>query len=168
MGQLFSSPYEYSPPSDSNHPPDMIPMLDTIGSRDRNRDGEVFYVDFSDPESLVRELKRYHMVGILISPPSDSPEISKGSLYLIGWDNMPTSLVENEAVDISAVYPASLSHLATLSVGGETLQKRVRGHRSFVSQEAKRCKDMGEMLEHADEGQMQTALKRMAYSLPDC
>ncbi|KAK6512953.1 hypothetical protein TWF506_009115 [Arthrobotrys conoides] len=170
MGQLVSSPYAYSPPSDSDpHPPDMIPILDTIGSPHQNRDGEVFYVDFGDPQSLVRELKRYHMAGVVISPPSNLPEMSKGNLYLIDWDNMPTSLVENQTVDISAVYPASLSHIATLFVGGEILSERVRGHRSFVSMEINRSGDVGETHKHADPEKLRvsTASKRAAYASQD-
>ncbi|KAK6510164.1 hypothetical protein TWF481_004878 [Arthrobotrys musiformis] len=167
MGQLFSSsPYTYDPPDDSSpHTPDVIPMSYTIGSGDRAPDGEAFYVDFNDPESLVRELERYHMVGVLISPLEEFPvaDVPMGDLYLIGWDDMPTSLVNNEAVFISAVYPASLSHLATLFVGGEALREKVRGHRSFVSDEMERYGGGVGVEEHADEGQIRAASKRVPY-----
>ncbi|KAK6330110.1 hypothetical protein TWF718_003538 [Orbilia javanica] len=123
MGQLFSTRSRYAYITPDKPPPDLPDSFfidDTNGSEDG-----IFYVNFSDPGSLVRELRRHHMAGVLIVLNCDGdggPEPAKGDLYLIDWDDMPTSIVADwPDILISAVYPAELSHLATLSVGGEAL-----------------------------------------------
>ncbi|KAF3940274.1 hypothetical protein ABW19_dt0209776 [Dactylella cylindrospora] len=129
MGQLFSSSHAYHPPKESpSRPPHEVPLAEAIGPGSSRYAGALFYVDFDDPASLVRELQRFHMVGVVGWP--EGPESPSGILYLIGYDDMPTSILK-QYWWWSAVYPAELSNEAILYTGGQILRQSVEEHRSF-------------------------------------
>ncbi|KAF3940202.1 hypothetical protein ABW19_dt0204616 [Dactylella cylindrospora] len=125
MGQLFSkSPYEYTEPwGFSSPPPWFIYIRDFIGSTDPD-DYRRFHYDIDDPHSLVRELQKHHMVGI-VDRWADPPK-----LYLIGYDEMPTSVIRRGS-SFSVVYPPNLSNEARLYVGGQALRELVGEHEGF-------------------------------------
>ncbi|KAJ6261717.1 60S ribosomal protein L31 [Drechslerella dactyloides] len=109
MGQTISAslglrdPLRYTAPGPNDpHPPDKILVDHTIGI---DFGPQPFYVDFEDPESLVRELKRYNIAGIIVQKDDEW----EGTLYLIGIDAMPTSIV-HQATQIHAVYAERTIH----------------------------------------------------------
>ncbi|KAF3922361.1 hypothetical protein AA313_de0201762 [Arthrobotrys entomopaga] len=59
MGNLLSTKDRYIPRNDPQRPKDRIFLFDTLG----NDDVQPFYVDFDDPQSLERELRRFNMAG---------------------------------------------------------------------------------------------------------
>ncbi|KAJ6261423.1 hypothetical protein Dda_4093 [Drechslerella dactyloides] len=123
--------YEARKDDDHDRPPDKVWIAHTVRYMDPG--GWVlwkFYVDFDDPESLVRELRYYDMAGIVIWNYVDGAQIGLGTLYLIDDDDMPTSILEQGNI-FSAVYPASYARHVYFFVGGETLRRRVYEHPSF-------------------------------------
>ncbi|KAJ6261719.1 hypothetical protein Dda_2517 [Drechslerella dactyloides] len=138
MGQTISASLGLGSPPDEDHPPDRIIVRDISG----RGYFDPFYVDFDDPESLVRELKRYNIAGTANTSAYDhtaqdaSVIIRKrgqqrGRLYLIGVDEMPTSIVrENEHVSISAVYDTKLPSTTNV-IGTRHLEDQVYPHHSL-------------------------------------
>ncbi|KAF3910323.1 hypothetical protein ABW21_db0207925 [Orbilia brochopaga] len=168
-------PYHISP----DRPPHRITLRNLIKKPDRILDRpnqhvresrHSFWVDFNDPESLERELRRCKMAGIIVwtslwpqvdwekstqddlqfyaimgrpSPwgedtrnwpykPGDRiPPFSvfePGILYIVGEDEMPTSMLNEDGV-YSAVYPAALAGKASLAIGGDGLREHLNVRR---------------------------------------
>ncbi|KAK6522670.1 hypothetical protein TWF281_002106 [Arthrobotrys megalospora] len=128
----FFSKYAYSPPDDIPAGYNRISISDTIGfSGDHIHSFRPFCYNRHDPEDLERELRRFHMVGFVLW----SRYVNQlGTLYLIGYDDIKSLRFEGWT-PIGAVYPASLSHLANLYVGGEELRKLVHPHQRFIDLE---------------------------------
>ncbi|KAF3923860.1 hypothetical protein ABW21_db0206716 [Orbilia brochopaga] len=110
---------EYFPPRPEDpHPPDVIDLMRCIGRGENHT--MPFYVDFKDPESLVRELQRYHMAGMVIYRRGNV----RGRLFLIGYDDMPTSILRrSQPRGFAAVYgPDALDFEQSNSLGGSGLR----------------------------------------------
>ncbi|EGX51235.1 hypothetical protein AOL_s00054g471 [Orbilia oligospora ATCC 24927] len=108
-------------------------MADTIGDSSDykglyHHGGTHFYYYLDDPDTLEKQLKEAYMVGLI---DWDRGVDQLGRLYLIGYDDMK-QIHLGRTFFASAVYPASLSHLARLYVGGEELRRIVRPHQSFM------------------------------------
>ncbi|KAK6541951.1 hypothetical protein TWF694_007723 [Orbilia ellipsospora] len=132
MGQYFSSQYRrYDPYTESVSLPNRIPLSLTMRNESTRKRGAPFYFDHSDPASLVRELQKYRMAGIVIWPDCNC-EDGSGTLYLIGEDEMPSSIIDiRQGPAYSAVYPEHCGRRAHLSVRGEALRRAVQDHKSF-------------------------------------
>ncbi|KAF3280214.1 hypothetical protein TWF970_002965 [Orbilia oligospora] len=93
-----------------------------------NEVGDVVRLDPNDPHSLVKELRRRGLAGVIVWPTETFVIGGLGQLYLIEEDDIPLSIVRDAAWSV-AVYPASQARKVALYVGCEDLRKLAFNHR---------------------------------------
>ncbi|KAK6508657.1 hypothetical protein TWF506_010737 [Arthrobotrys conoides] len=138
------SPFRYEEPTyierRKNHMPNWFYISDTIGQPYR-LDLLRFYFDRSDPQSLVQQLQKHWMAGLIVwrcpteALSSKHDRVYKmkhmtGKIYLIGWDAMPNDII-NEGVWCGAIYPSEFADIARLYVGCPELWDYDWRHSSF-------------------------------------
>ncbi|EGX54060.1 hypothetical protein AOL_s00004g93 [Orbilia oligospora ATCC 24927] len=138
------SPFRYKEPTYKerrrNRLPNWFCISDTIGQPYR-LDLLRFYFDRSDPQSLVKQLQKHWMAGLIVwRCPSEAlhPKHDRfykvrhmtGKIYLIGWDEMPNELVD-KGVWCGAIYPTEFANIARLYVRCPELWDYDWRHSSF-------------------------------------
>ncbi|KAF3289198.1 hypothetical protein TWF132_007640 [Orbilia oligospora] len=138
------SPFRYKEPTykerRKNRLPNWFCISDTIGQPYR-LDLLRFYFDRSDPQSLVKQLQKHWMAGLIVwRCPSEAlhPKHDRfykvrhmtGKIYLIGWDEMPNELID-EGVWCGAIYPTEFANIARLYVRCPELWDYDWRHSSF-------------------------------------
>ncbi|KAK6502513.1 hypothetical protein TWF506_003094 [Arthrobotrys conoides] len=95
--------------------------------------GDILQFNPNDPESLISELRRRGLAGIVVwfLPLCF---LRPGRLYLIDEDDMPPSILR-EAFWCAAVYPSNEPRKVALRVGSENLQ-RVLDHPNFSAEDS--------------------------------
>ncbi|KAK6512561.1 hypothetical protein TWF481_001446 [Arthrobotrys musiformis] len=143
QSKYWTHPLVYKEPTYKERRENWLPnwfwISDTIGQPYRFRTLR-FYFDRSDPGSLVKQLRKHWMAGIIVWKCPISALKSKdrntrlseltGKMYLIDWDDMPNEIV-NEGVWCGAIYPTWAGEWARLYVGCPELWEYHPQHPTF-------------------------------------
>ncbi|KAF3230874.1 hypothetical protein TWF192_011263 [Orbilia oligospora] len=82
---------------------------------------EDFFVDYTNPEGLLNELRKFDMVGLVVERYKTWPP-SLRELYIIGEDEICDSIVSRPYTRFWAIYPARYKGFVPYYVGCDTFQ----------------------------------------------